>query len=152
MSWQHVICCQFLADMGDMQILWLNESHEWHDMSCRMLSTTLLGDVFCCLFLLRVVTQQKSMLTWRHIRHVGDMSQNVACHWHCCCPACYSDIQQFQLSFNVQVQFKDASYKHQQFQCSAKNLKPTGACSRGVSLCKPCHVDNCIDYITKCVW
>ncbi len=50
MSWQHVICGQFLADMGDTQILWLNESWEWHVTSCCALYTALLGDIVCCLF------------------------------------------------------------------------------------------------------
>ncbi len=101
MSWQHVICCQFRADMGDTQIPWLNESREWHVTSCHVSSTTLLGDVVCCLFLLHVVTQQKRMLTWRHICHVGNMSQNVTCHWCCCHPSYYGNRQQFLQSFRV---------------------------------------------------
>ncbi len=77
MSWWHVICCQFLANIGNTQILWLNELHEWHVTSFPVSSTTLLGDVVYHLLLLRAVTWQKRMLTWRHIHHVGDMSQNV---------------------------------------------------------------------------
>ncbi len=101
MSWQHVICRKFLADMGDTQILWLNKSQEWHVASCRLLSMTLLGDVVCCMFLSHVVTQQRRMLTWRHIHHVGNMSQNVTCHWRCCSPFCYGDRWQFLLiSYN----------------------------------------------------
>ncbi len=83
--------------MGDTQISWLNELREWHVMSCHVPSTTLLGDVVCRLFLSHVVTRQKRMLTWRHIRHVGEMSRNVTCCWHCCRPSCYGDRQQFLL-------------------------------------------------------
>ncbi len=101
MSWQHVVCRQFLADMGDTQISWLNELLLQNVRNCCILSSTLLGGVFYCLLLLHVVTWQKSMLLWHHICHVHDMSQNVACCWRCCRPACYSDIQQFQLNFAV---------------------------------------------------
>ncbi len=95
MSWWHVICRRFLANMGDTQILWLNESQEGHVTSCHVSSTTLLGDVVCCLFLLHVVMRQKRMLMWRHIRHVGNMSQNVTCRWRCRRPSCYGDRQLF---------------------------------------------------------
>ncbi len=105
MSWWHVVFHQFLADMDDMQISWLNELRLWHVTSCRVLSSTLLGDVFCHLFLLCVVTWQKSMLTWRHICHVDNESQNVACCWCCRCQACYGDIRQFQLSPSSCCQF-----------------------------------------------
>ncbi len=88
----------FLANMGDTQISWLNEFCLPHFTSCCMSSSTLVGDLFCCLFLLRVLMQQKSMLMWCHICHVDNIKQNVACCWRCCCPACYCDIQQFQLS------------------------------------------------------
>ncbi len=101
MLWRHVICRPYLADMGDTRILWLNELQEWHVTSCCMSSTELLGDVFCCLFLSRVVMQQKNMLTWHHIRHVGDMSWNVTCRWRCHRQSCYSDIWQFLLSSSV---------------------------------------------------
>ncbi len=99
MPQQQVVCHQFLANMGDTQISWLKELHLEHVTSCRMLSSTLLGDVFCCLFLSCVVMWQKSMLTWRHICHVGVMSQNVAFCWCYCHPACYGDTRQFQLSW-----------------------------------------------------
>ncbi len=97
MSWRHVNCRWFLANMGDMQILRLNESREWHVTSCCVSSTTLLSDVVCCLFLSIVVMQQKRMLTWCHICHVGDISWNVTCRWRCCRPSCYGNRQQFLL-------------------------------------------------------
>ncbi len=82
MSWHVVMTCHllpFLANMGDTQTLWQNELCLQHVTNCHVSSSTLLGDVFCHLFLLCVVTQQKSMLTWCHIRHVGNMSQNAPC-------------------------------------------------------------------------
>ncbi len=107
-SWWHVICCQFLANVGDMQISLLNELHLQHVMTYNALSSTLLGDIFCHLFLLLVVTWQKSMLTWHHIHYVGNMSWNVTCCWCYWHPACYGDIRQFQLRYNyqlIQIQF-----------------------------------------------
>ncbi len=101
-------CCllTILVDMGDMQISWLNELCLQHVMNfhvswCNKKHVTKYGDVFCCLFLLLVVTQQKSMFTWLQIHHVSNMSQNVSCHWSCCHLTCYSDTQQFQLGILI---------------------------------------------------
>ncbi len=97
--------------VANFWLTWVtSESCDWMSWVCKMswvvaccdtiknmLPSTQLSDVFCCLFLMLVVMQQRSMLTWHYIQHVGNMSRNVACHCRCCRPACYSDTQQYQL-------------------------------------------------------
>ncbi len=105
--WHVTTCLDNMSFVANFWLTWVtHKSHdewvaEWHVTSCHVSSTTLLGDVVCCLFLSRVVTRQKRMSTWRHICHVGDMSFYVTCRWCCCRPYCYGDRQQFLLSQDI---------------------------------------------------
>ncbi len=72
MSWQHVVCCRFSANMCDMRISRLNELCLQHVTSCHVSSSILLSillSVFveCCDATKKYVEVMSHLSCWQHV-------------------------------------------------------------------------------------